>query len=122
MFGVTLQNHRGVRRDVVWGCRADNDQIDIFLFSPRALERLSGGRKGEVGRHPGLRRIKALVDARAGRELIDDVGPSERGETRRQFRVSHDVLGQIASGGDNLRYAGHEGITPKCTQGTSYFV
>ena len=116
-----LQNNGRVRRDVVRGRGADNDQVDIFRFTPCALERLFGGGKGEVGCHPVLRGIKALIDTRAARELVDDVRPSQRGETRRQFRVGHDVLGQIASGGDNLRNAGHQGPLQKCTQGTFVF-
>jgi hypothetical protein len=117
-----LQNNGSVRRDVVRGRRADNNQVNIFRFPPCALERLFGGGKGEVGCHPVLRGIKALIDTRAARELVDDVRPSQRGETRRQFRVAHDVLGQIASGGDNLRNAGHQGPLQKCTLGMSYSV
>jgi len=117
-----LQSNRRVRRDVVGGRRAENNQVDIFRFAPCTLERLFGGGKGEVGCHPVLRGIKALIDTRAARELVDDVRPSQRGETRRQFRVAHDVLGQIASGGDNLRNAGHQGPLQKCTLGMSYSV
>ena len=71
-----LQNNCRVRRDIVRGRRAENNQVDIFGFAPCTLERLFGGGKGEVGCHPVLRGIKALVDTGAGRELIDDVRPS----------------------------------------------
>jgi hypothetical protein len=91
-----------VWRDVIGRRRAENNQVDIFGLAPCTLERLFGGSNGEVGCHPVLRGIKALVDTRAARELVDDVRPSQRGETRRQFRVGHDLLGQTARGGDNL--------------------
>src|SRR5262249_13188667 len=117
---LVLQDDRRVRRDIVRGRGAENNQVDIFGLAPRTLESLLGGGKGEVGRHPVFGGIKALIDTGAGPKLIDDVRPSECRETRRQLRVGYDVLGQIASGGDNLRNAGHEGPLQKGTSRTSY--
>ena len=71
-----LQDDCRVRRDIVRGRRAENNQVDIFGLAPRTLESLLGGGKGEVGCHPVFRGIKALVDTGADPELIDDVRPS----------------------------------------------
>ena len=93
-----LQDDCRVRGDIVGGRRAENNQVDIFGLASCTLEGFLGGAKGEVGCHPVFRRIKALVDTGAGPELIDDVRPSKRCETRREVRVGCDMLGQIASG------------------------
>ena len=67
-----LNDHRGVRRDVVGRSRADNDQIDIFGFASRAFQRFLGRRQRKIRRSPIVGSIKALGDARTGSKLVDN--------------------------------------------------
>src|ERR1700688_4880971 len=59
-------------RDVVWRSRAKNDQVDVFGFTPCALERLLGCGQGEVRRHPVVRDVETLGNPRAGSKAVDD--------------------------------------------------